>query len=272
MHARLLRLFRRLLALYPATLRDEYGSDMVQVLGDQLRGRGPAPSLGLFAKAVADVVRTAPREQVAALRAQPVGAVVGVGATVPLREPRVGPSRRQFLRGALGLTVAGVGSGFAGATLAFLWPNVRGGFGALIDIGTADEISKGIAGGGGILAVPSARAYLVAYDPADDPEGLYAEVTAGSPFMALYQRCVHLGCRVPWCVASTRFECPCHKSRYNRWGEYQDGPAPRGLDRFPVSIDKGRVMVDTRAVTTGPSRLGGALTEGPTGPSCVLAT
>lgn len=87
--------------------------------------------------------------------------------------------------------------------------------------------------------------------------------------MALYQRCVHLGCRVPWCVSSTRFECPCHKSRYNRWGEYQDGPAPRGLDRFALSVVDGRVLVDTRAVVTGPPRSGGVLTEGPTGASCL---
>ncbi len=50
--------------------------------------------------------------------------------------------------------------------------------------------------------------------------------------VALYQRCVHLGCRVPFCQTSQWFECPCHGSKYNRVGEKKAGPAPRGLDRF----------------------------------------
>ena len=53
-------------------------------------------------------------------------------------------------------------------------------------------------------------------------------------YVALYQKCVHLGCRVPWCESSQWFECPCHGSKYNRVGEKQGGPAPRGLDRFPL--------------------------------------
>ena len=53
--------------------------------------------------------------------------------------------------------------------------------------------------------------------------------------MPLYQRCVHLGCRVPFCESSKWFECPCHGSKYNGVGEYQLGPAPRGMDRFQVT-------------------------------------
>ena len=57
--------------------------------------------------------------------------------------------------------------------------------------------------------------------------------------VALYQKCVHLGCRVPWCATSQWFECPCHGSQYNRVGEKKGGPAPRGLDRFVVTVDGG---------------------------------
>ena len=48
-------------------------------------------------------------------------------------------------------------------------------------------------------------------------------------FTALYQKCVHLGCRaeVPECKTSQWFECPCHGSQYNRNGEKKGGPAPR---------------------------------------------
>ena len=38
------------------------------------------------------------------------------------------------------------------------------------------------------------------------------------------------------CATSQWFECPCHGSQYNRVGEKKGGPAPRGIDRFAVSI------------------------------------
>ena len=63
--------------------------------------------------------------------------------------------------------------------------------------------------------------------------------------MPLYQRCVHLGCRVPYCGSSKWFECPCHGSKYNGAGEYKLGPAPRGMDRFKLEITDGNVVVDT---------------------------
>ncbi len=52
--------------------------------------------------------------------------------------------------------------------------------------------------------------------------------------MTLYQKCVHLGCRVPFCQSSQWFECPCHGSKYNKAGEYRFGPAPTGLNRFKI--------------------------------------
>ena len=86
---------------------------------------------------------------------------------------------------------------------------------------------------------------------------------------ALYQKCPHLGCRVPFCQSSGRFECPCHGSVYNLIGEYVSGPAPRGMDRFEISISgDGRVQVDTANVVEGPPQ---GVLSGPTtanGPSC----
>lgn len=268
---RLLRTYARLLGVYPAAFRSEYGDDMVQVLGDQLRNRTPAAQTVMFARALADLLRTAPLEHVEAVRARPLAATAE-GATLmpPARRRRErSPSRREFLRASLAVAGVGVSASLGGASLAFLWPNVRGSFGALVDVGSVAEVAEGVRSTGGTFPVPAARSYLVAYDPADDPDDLYGDVTNGAPFMALYQRCVHLGCRVPWCVSSTRFECPCHKSRYNRWGEYQEGPAPRGLDRFRLTVVDGRVLVDTRVIVSGPPRMGAALQEGPTGPSCL---
>lgn len=192
-------------------------------------------------------------------------AAVGSGAL--RRRGRVGPSRRDFLRGGLLASMFGVVASFGGASLAFLWPSLRGGFGARFDVGTESSVAEEIAANRHV-AIPAGRAYLVAYEPAQDPDGAYAEITGGTPFMALYHRCVHLGCRVPWCESSEWFECPCHGSRYNVWGEYQFGPAPRGLDRFPVSVEDGRVFIDTSTIITGPSRGAGALSQPPAGPHC----
>jgi cytochrome b6-f complex iron-sulfur subunit len=50
------------------------------------------------------------------------------------------------------------------------------------------------------------------------------------------------------------FECPCHGSKYRLNGEYYGGPAPRGLDRFPITVEGGKVVVDTGDLQTGPPR------------------
>lgn len=186
----------------------------------------------------------------------------------PKRKKPPGPSRREFLRTWWLISWGGIAAAFGGASIAFLWPNLRGGFGALIDVGTVDEITRGIADGGGQMPYPAGRMYLVPYDSTQDAQGQYAEVTGGAPFMALYQKCVHLGCRVPWCATSQWFECPCHGSRYNQWGEYQFGPASRGLDRFALRLDGSQVVVDTSTVVTGPSRTISALDQPPAGPHC----
>ena len=75
----------------------------------------------------------------------------------------------------------------------------------------------------------------------------YAPVLPGMEqgIVALYQKCVHLGCRVPWCQTSQWFECPCHGSKYNRVGEKKGGPAPRGLDRFVVTVAGDKMTIDT---------------------------
>ena len=70
--------------------------------------------------------------------------------------------------------------------------------------------------------------------------------------VALYQRCVHLGCRVPFCQTSQWFECPCHGSKYSRVGEKKAGPAPRGLDRFYATVEATAVTIDTGNIFLGP--------------------
>jgi Rieske Fe-S protein len=55
--------------------------------------------------------------------------------------------------------------------------------------------------------------------------------------------CPHLGCAVGYDEGTSMFRCPCHKSAFSRDGAKQAGPAKRGLDPLPVSVDGGRVRV-----------------------------
>lgn len=109
------------------------------------------------------------------------------------------------------------------------------------------------------------------------PEGRVRYFAAGRFYLtrvegelvALYQRCPHLGCRVPFCESSSRFECPCHGSIFNLKGEYLAGPSPRGLDRFSFRVGEEGVIVDTSDVIEGPAPGTVTIPSDPTGPSCL---
>lgn len=182
-----------------------------------------------------------------------------------LRHEQVqGLSRRKMIRIALG---AGLGlfllESLAG-TVAFAWPSLRKGFGAVLQIGTLDDvktqnstlpISEGFP-----AYYAEARAFIVLVDPAQQRfipgEDSIGDGTALN-VRALYQRCPHLGCKPNPCLRNFWLECPCHGSRYDRLGVKADGaqygPAPRGMDRFSISVDGGGILsIDTGRITLGP--------------------
>jgi cytochrome b6-f complex iron-sulfur subunit len=174
----------------------------------------------------------------------------------PLTNEQLAVSRRQFLnRATTGSFLAFLGF-FGMGTLSFLWPKVLGGFGTEINAGNYDDILEQVGPGGGFapLFIPEGRFWLTFYEGTG--EGVAYETTGAvdTRLVALYRKCVHLGCSVPHCPTSTLFECPCHGSKYRLNGEYYSGPAPRGLDRFPVVISGSSVMVDTGTVVVGPPR------------------
>jgi cytochrome b6-f complex iron-sulfur subunit len=205
-----------------------------------------------------------------------VHAAIGEGTTEPEKPERrkAAPvSRRDFLRRSWVSSLAIFGAQFGGASIAFLWPSLRGGFGSVIDAGSLADIKNEIQQTNQPFYLGSGRFYLISYSGSgqDDSTGVdyEAEGTVAENLIALYQRCVHLGCRVPFCEQSQWFECPCHGSKYNKAGEYELGPAPRGLDRFTLSIEGGRVMVDTSTIVTGPTRGTDTIEQPPQGPFCV---
>jgi cytochrome b6-f complex iron-sulfur subunit len=178
-------------------------------------------------------------------------------------------SRRDFFRRSLISSLLVFSAQFGGASIAFLWPSLKGGFGALIDAGDLGEIKSAVSSGEPFY-VGTGRFYIVPYN--GTPKGDVDYVTqgvSGEGIMPLYQRCVHLGCRVPFCGDSKWFECPCHGSKYNQAGEYQLGPAPRGMDRFHMEVVGGRVMVDTSEVVLGPARGTDTIDQPPQGAFCV---
>jgi cytochrome b6-f complex iron-sulfur subunit len=54
------------------------------------------------------------------------------------------------------------------------------------------------------------------------------------------------------CGESQWFECLCHGSKYTVVGEHRDGPAPRGMDRFEVTVQDGDYVIVTNAIISGP--------------------
>lgn len=90
---------------------------------------------------------------------------------------------------------------------------------------------------GGIIAVPLEDVPAAGSAPVNNPTGrFHVSHTADGGFVVLYGVCTHLGCLPKWEPVNTRFACPCHGSQYQLDGRWITGPAPRGLDRFPVTI------------------------------------
>ena len=136
-------------------------------------------------------------------------------------------TRRDLLKiawgaaGALALVEAG------GVALTFFSPRVvQGEFGGVIEAGAVESFPPG-----SVTPFTQGRFYLVRM--------------ADGGFLALYRKCTHLGCAVPWNPADGKFVCPCHASAFEMDGQVINPPAPRPLDRFTITIVDGIVRVDT---------------------------
>jgi cytochrome b6-f complex iron-sulfur subunit len=135
--------------------------------------------------------------------------------------------RRKFLGWAFGVAVIGLFGQAGTALLQFFKPRVEPGtFGGKVVAGQVDEFQPGT-----VSHVPKGRFYI-------------SRLEDGG-MLAMWQRCTHLGCTVPWREDELQFHCPCHSSLFDTKGEVIGGPALRPLDLFPMTIVDGEVVVDT---------------------------
>jgi len=105
---------------------------------------------------------------------------------------------------------------------------------------------------------------LVPGSVADYPVGTVYRVREGKFYLshvpdgmlALYWKCKHLGCTVPWKPDESFqgnqgvFHCPCHGSVYLQTGQNVAGPAPAPLDLMAIDLTGGKIVVDTGKITT----------------------
>jgi cytochrome b6-f complex iron-sulfur subunit len=179
-------------------------------------------------------------------------------------------SRRSFMRRVLGVGIGILSLEFVAGTLNFLWPNIREGLGGELRVGSAADIATNLPEWTEglpyifqskifIVNVPAAKARVegngTVSSPVEDPGldvGTDIEATDRS-VLALYRKCPHLGCQVPQlCEQSQWFECLCHGSKYTVLGEKRDGPAPRGMDRFVMTVVDGIYVINSGEIEDGP--------------------
>jgi nitrite reductase/ring-hydroxylating ferredoxin subunit len=60
--------------------------------------------------------------------------------------------------------------------------------------------------------------------------------------------CPHQRTMLRWDEGNGRFQCPKHRSRYSPDGTFVSGRATRGMDRYPVRLQEGGVVVELDAV------------------------
>lgn len=142
-----------------------------------------------------------------------------------------GMTRRQMLRSSMFATIGTMFGLVAAGGGGMFWPIKLTGFGGIIPAPKkAQDIKVGE-----VVTVRDGKYYLTRSE-----EGL----------MALYWKCVHLGCTVPWNAGAGKFLCPCHASVYEITGQNIAGPAPRPLDMMEIKVEgDGTILVNTGKIT-----------------------
>jgi cytochrome b6-f complex iron-sulfur subunit len=265
------------IALVGASKRRDTGAAVGNLAGETLKkdqtARKAAPVEDIETSATGKQVERAAVLARTSTEVAPVSTKAPVAWTPP--DPDAyGVTRRQFLNRSIfalfGLSIAVFGVAIVG----FLWPSGSSGFGSKIRVGKVSDVIADIERNDGFLYKPEGRMWVTQYPSAAlaKAKTVYSapELTGmEAGLVALYQKCPHLGCRVPDCKSSQWFECPCHGSQYNQVGEKKGGPAPRGMDRFAMEVNGGVFIVNTGQVIQGPPIGTNTTGQEAEGPHCV---
>lgn len=136
-------------------------------------------------------------------------------------------NRRHFLGVTFAASLLALLGQSAAALLKFFQPRLKpGAFGGRVTAGRVQDFPPG-----SVHHVGAGQFYISHVED----QGL----------LAMWHRCTHLGCTVPWREDQGQFNCPCHSSLFNEVGEVTGGPAPRPMDLFPIELVDGEIIVDT---------------------------
>lgn len=164
----------------------------------------------------------------------------------PLSQTAV--TRRGVLRIGFWTSMGAIVAGAVGSSLGLIWPKRVQGFGGKISAGEVSQYPPGSK-----TAIAEGRCYLVHL----------TEEQGGPGLLALWWKCPHLGCTVPWkdkfvwpdpttgTPKEGWFRCPCHGSTFTDAGILVFGPAPRPMDTMKLTVENRRISIDTGDITPG---------------------
>ena len=151
--------------------------------------------------------------------------VAGEKLVMPSEEEKTSASRRDFFNEVAGGALGVAGLGAAVVTLKYLSPNV------LFEPPTAFR-----AGNPDLYPVNSVT-YI------QDQQVYIVRTVEG--FCAVSAVCTHLGCITQWRPDTNMIACPCHGSKFKSDGSKIEGPAPRPLPHFGITLTAdGELRVD----------------------------
>lgn len=157
-------------------------------------------------------------------------------------------TRRQVLAGGFWISLGAIVAGVGACGLDVLYPTEVKGFGGTFTVEPGE-----VPGPGEKSRIGRGHFWLVSL----------TEDQGGPGLLALWWKCPHLGCTVPWkegfvwpdpTTGADKlgwFRCPCHGSTYTDAGVRVFGPAPRSMDTMAISFDGDRVIVDTGSRVKG---------------------
>jgi len=136
-------------------------------------------------------------------------------------------SRRGFMRLGLGVLSAIAVLEAGGAGFTFLRArSLEGKVGGVVTAGPVDSFPPG-----SVTEFEDEHFYLI-------------RSTDGG-FLAMHNRCTHLGCTVNWVPEQNGFVCPCHAASFDFYGNMEGPPVPRPLDILAVRFEDQLVRIDT---------------------------